>query len=233
VRQARRRRDDRPRRTDARRSQRDPRPLDHGRDAPSSAAAARRGVPDLTDRARLFVALDLPAAARAALGSWSEAAFAADPALRLLRPESLHVTLVFLGWRGEEEVDRIGDAALGSLAGLAVPRLSPSGVVALPRRRPRLFAVELADPADRAVAVQGAVESALVGAGFHDPEERDFWPHVTVARVRRGARPRRPDVAPLPDEAFDATEVVLYRSDTRPDGARYTPLARRSVGAAT
>ena len=100
------------------------------------------------------------------------------------------MTLVFLGWRGEAEIEGVGAAALDSLAASRFPARS-AGVVGVPRRRPRLFAVELDDAGGRAVAVQAAVESALVAGGFHEAEERAFWPHVTVARVRRGERPSR------------------------------------------
>ena len=65
--------DTRPRRAPARRPQRGPRPLDHGRRCTScagppwgeSALLARR-------RARLFVALDLPEPARASLAAWRD-----------------------------------------------------------------------------------------------------------------------------------------------------------------
>ncbi len=58
---------------------------------------------------RLFVALDLPAAARAALARFRDDA--ADPAVwRLLPEESFHVTLAFLGHRPPEDVDRIAAA---------------------------------------------------------------------------------------------------------------------------
>ena len=57
-------------------------------------------------RARLFVALDLPGAVRSGIDAWGDEALR-DPALRRLAPESLHVTLVFLGYLPEREVERL------------------------------------------------------------------------------------------------------------------------------
>ena len=56
-------------------------------------------------RARLFVALDFPEEMREGVEAWGREALV-DPALRLVRPESLHVTLAFLGNRPEGEIDR-------------------------------------------------------------------------------------------------------------------------------
>ena len=53
-------------------------------------------------RARLFVALDLPDRVRAEIVEWGHEALA-DPALRRVKPESLHITLAFLGYRPEQE----------------------------------------------------------------------------------------------------------------------------------
>ncbi|HWO46590.1 MAG TPA: 2'-5' RNA ligase family protein, partial [Solirubrobacterales bacterium] len=55
-------------------------------------------------RVRLFVALDLPEEMRERIAAWGREELA-DPALRPVAPESLHITLAFLGHRPEEEID--------------------------------------------------------------------------------------------------------------------------------
>jgi 2'-5' RNA ligase len=180
-------------------------------------------------RARLFVALELPPGARAALVDWQERALSGRSELRAVPSESLHVTLAFLGSRPEEEIDAIAASVSVAVAGLPAARLAPLAVKAIPRRGPRLFALDLSDDGGRAGAVQAAVSEALAAAGVYAPEKRPFWPHLTVARVRRGSR----EVAPLtvlPDvEPFEASEVVLYRSHLSPRGARYEALARADL----
>ena len=137
------------------------------------------------------------------------------------------MTLVFLGYLPEKAIGRlatlIGDAA----AELHRPVLTPLGVKSLPPRRPRLFALDLADEEGRAVALQARVSDAFEAERLYRPEKRPFWPHLTLARVKRGeiAGPLG-DPAPPPGESFEAAEVVLYRSHLSPTGARYEPLAR-------
>jgi 2'-5' RNA ligase len=182
-------------------------------------------------RARLFVALDLPEEVREGIVAWGREALA-DPALRPVAPESLHVTLAFLGYRPEKEIERIAEA-VRECAGPApwVELLDP--VQRPPRGRARIYALPALSPGTE--ALQAGVEQRLGQEGFYKPEKRPFWPHVTVARVRPEARgSRRPAVVSsspgnLPKgltEARVCRRMTLYRSELQPSGARYVPLAQ-------
>jgi 2'-5' RNA ligase len=182
-------------------------------------------------RARLFVALDLPEEIRAGLVAWGREALA-DPALRPVAVESLHVTLAFLGYRPEKEVERIAEVVRESVAPAPWVELRDP-VQRPPRGRARLFALPALSPGCE--ALQAGLEQRLVEAGFYEPEKRPYWPHVTVARVRPEARgSRRPAVvsdvpAKLPEglsDPFLAVRMALYRSELKPTGARYVPLAQ-------
>jgi len=149
--------------------------------------------------------------------------------LRLLDADSLHVTLAFLGSRAQADVEELADVVKQATVGFGAATLSPRGLAALPPHRPHVLALDLDDEGGRAAAVQSAVSDSLVAAELHEPERRPFRPHVTVARVRRGAKQRSWQLPRLHAEPFVAGEVVLYRSDLRPDGARYVPLARATL----
>jgi 2'-5' RNA ligase len=181
-------------------------------------------------RARLFIALDLPEDVREGLVAWQHTALA-DPALRPVRPEALHMTLVFLGYQAAKDTKAIAEAALAPAPAPAVELSSePIGV---PRgKRPRLFALDARS--DEAVALQKGVEERLVEAGFYKPEKRPFWPHLTVARVKPEARgSRKPAMVtaqphPLPEHMFRffrPTRLVLFKSHLRRTGAEYEPMA--------
>ena len=182
-------------------------------------------------RARLFVALDLPENVRDGIVAWQRHELR-DPALRVVKAESLHMTLVFLGYQAEKDLDRIAEAALGVSAGAPEVRLEPEPVGVPKGRRPRLFALDT--PSEGAVELQRQVEEGLVAARFYEPEKRPFWPHLTVARVKpekRGSRKPAPveeGPGPLPEHMFPPfrpTRLVLFRSHLRPTGAEYEPMA--------
>jgi 2'-5' RNA ligase len=80
--------------------------------------------------------------------------------------------------------------------------------------------------------LQGAVSDALEAGGWYTPEKRPFWPHITLARVKRGERrvPAPPGEPLPPGEPFDTPVLTLYRSTLRPQGALYEPLARTVAG---
>src|SRR6187551_2364946 len=131
-------------------------------------------------RARLFMALDLPDALRDGLVGWAGEALA-DPALRPLAPESLHVTLVFLGYRPEKQVGEL--SALLEGISQPAPEVRLGDPVGRPSRsRPRLFALPIESPG--LVSLQAELEERFVSAGLYEPEKRPYWPHLTVARVR-------------------------------------------------
>lgn len=136
------------------------------------------------------------------------------------------MTLCFLGWRAEKEVPLIAETAFAACATMRAPLLTARAVEPIPPRRPRLFALDLTEDEGAASAVQAAIAEALARERLYEPEVRPFWPHVTLARVKRGAR-AAPLAAPAPPpDPFRAGEVTLYRSTLRRQGALYEPLAR-------
>jgi RNA 2',3'-cyclic 3'-phosphodiesterase len=182
-------------------------------------------------RQRLFVALDLPDRVRDGLTAWGEEELV-DPALRPVRPESLHVTLVFLGDREAAEAEAI--AAVMGESDAAATLLKLEDPIPLPgQRRASLFALPTPSPATS--ELQRGLAGRLAEEGLHKPEEREFWPHLTVARVRsEGRGSRRPAAVTrwpggLPKrlkEPFYGVRMTLYRSELQSGGAQYVPLAQ-------
>jgi RNA 2',3'-cyclic 3'-phosphodiesterase len=182
-------------------------------------------------RARLFVALALPQDVRTGVVDWQQTALA-DPALRIVRPEALHITLVFLGYQAEKDARAIARAAFATDAEAPAVELHTEPVGIPPGKRPRLIALRA--HSEETVALQAGVEGRLVEAGFYEPEKRAFWPHLTVARVKPEApKSRKPALImtqphPLPEHMFRffrPTRLVLYRSHLRRTGAEYEPMA--------
>jgi RNA 2',3'-cyclic 3'-phosphodiesterase len=176
-------------------------------------------------RWRLFVAGDLPPAARGACAGWRDAAVDREPGLRPVADAALHVTLSFLGYRSAEAVQALApglERCVRPVEGLALgaPRW-------LPARRPRVLALELDDSAGGLGGLR-----AGVAAVTDDRERRPFLPHVTVARVRAGTRVRPRHPPPAPDVGrFALAALTLYRSHLGRAGARYEALWRADLAA--
>lgn len=178
-------------------------------------------------RVRLFAALDVPEEVRGALARWAREQAGGIAGLRLLAPETLHVTLCFLGWRETAAVEGIGELVAGCAA--PVPGLALATPAWFAPRRPRVLVVEVADRTGALRSLQGRLSGALAAGAGYEPERRPFRPHVTVARVGARARVRPVQLAAPEPLRFDGAAVTLYRSRPGRGGARYEPLRRVAV----
>lgn len=182
-------------------------------------------------RARLFVALDLPGELSEELCGWARAAVRAAGlhGARLLAEETLHLTLCFLGTRSVAEIDPLCDAVQAAAGTLG--QTSLGAPLWLPRRRPRALAVEVHDDERTLSVLHRELLGELAAAGLapddpgHHGGARPLRPHVTVARLGRGAAPRRRELPPTPQRSFLAERLTLYRSHLAPEGASYEQLA--------
>jgi RNA 2',3'-cyclic 3'-phosphodiesterase len=168
------------------------------------------------------VALDLSESSRAVLTQWRDKVLEGREELRPVSVQAMHLTLVFLGYQLEADIERIIALAVKSVEEPNAVRLSPRQVLGVPKRDPRLFALDLADQAGLAQDLHHKTSQALTDGGFYRPEKRPFWPHITLARIRRGLASDFATNSLPPD--LTADELTLYRSHLRPEGAHYEAL---------
>lgn len=182
---------------------------------------------------RLFVAVDLSEEVREELDRLQDDLRRRDlSSLRWVRPGGIHLTLKFLGETPVEMVPAI-EGALAEVANGAAPfRLALGKLGTFGNRRgPRVLWLDIAGEAQRLEELQAMVERALIEAGF-PPEEREYSPHLTLARVPQPPRPgmaervsRALDAVVAPKAEFEVREVLLMRSTLQPGGAVYERLA--------
>ena len=169
---------------------------------------------------RLFVALELPEQVRLRLQILSSGV----PGANWVRPESLHLTLRFVG-----EVDSgWGQDIDTALAGISAPGfdLSLAGVGCW-ESKGRASALWVGVDKNPALThLQAKIESALVRLGL-EPEPRKFAPHVTLARLKDAPAARvgafLSDHALFRLPSFEVEQFVLFSSFLSRSGAIYTP----------
>jgi len=181
---------------------------------------------------RLFTAIDIPEAIRATLAQTCAQLNPAAPDARWVRPESLHLTLKFIGEQPEEKLPQI-QAALAKVRTPAGLRIELKGLYFFPQKRyPRVLAVNV-HPQETMLAMEELfkrIEFRLQPVGIAR-EERGFRAHLTVARLDPRAKHDPLDVVLLAGVmrsefgTFDSGEFHLYRSQLQRGGAVYTRLA--------
>jgi RNA 2',3'-cyclic 3'-phosphodiesterase len=176
---------------------------------------------------RLFVALDLPDAVRRALAELIAQLKPKSRGARWVHPESMHVTLKFLGDVDAQKLDSIR-AALATTHSEQPVELHFRGVGFFPNEfKPRVIwsGIEATPHLFRLAA---AVQTSLQPVGL-DPESRPFVPHLTLARmnssqglenlVRAAGAMKSYDFGSARETEFHLFESVLKRS-----GAEYKKL---------
>ena len=190
---------------------------------------------------RIFIGIDLDPEVRSRIARFFEGVQGFAPDARWVRPESLHITLKFIGEQTPARVEAISEC-LRRVESSAF-EIRSGGYGFFPTAKaPRVFwigiqagqeLIELAEKIDMAVAELGIPR-----------EDRAYSPHLTLARAggrsgspkwRKGDGPntafavlekRLAAMGELDFGTMTAREFILYQSQLSPGGSKYTKLQR-------
>jgi len=204
-------------------------------------------VPEATDRAdegqvdpaRLFIAIKLPdevvAQVTDLMGNLKKGFGFTSCRPAWSDPETLHLTLRFLGPTRRQDIDRI-KAELAKLAkGHDRPNLRIMGLDVFPDwRRPKVLWVGVKDKSEALARLQAEIESQCAAWGL-EPEVKPFRPHLTLARFKgqKGVGAAREIVAGhkgFRSDRFVPGEIVIFESVLSPRGASHAPLSFYPLG---
>ncbi len=184
---------------------------------------------------RAFVAVNLDQGLKDALAKVQERLKATRADVGWVRPESLHLTLKFLGQVEESRLGAVAKAIGTAATGYGSFRLVLGGLGAFPQpRAARVVWIGVQQGAEALLTLQARVEAGLEALGFAR-EERPFAAHLTLGRVRGPARREQLAVALTSIPAEPLGEMMLHRidlmkSELGPGGARYTALQTFPLG---
>jgi len=190
---------------------------------------------------RLFVAIAVPEDIKAHLAALQrELRERLDrSSVSWTRPESLHLTLRFLGDIASNRLEVLTGALAAAAAPHAPLRLTVAGLGCFPNtRRPRILWAGIRDEGG-GLAELARLITAATDSFSRQPAEERFAGHLTLARVRRVGG----DVSATLDRfiqesaaravgSWRAGTVELVRSELHPSGSLYTILARLPLAGA-
>ena len=154
---------------------------------------------------RAFIALDLDAPIRKALGRSQDSLRTLAPTLKFVDPASIHLTLKFLGDIDARSVPQIADQLSAIAADVQSFEFAVRDLGCFGDRsqRVRTLWAGVDDSAGELASLQARIESAMDAIGY-PPETRPYAPHLTLARSRRPV--------PLPDviRYIDAHKAIRF-----------------------
>jgi len=188
---------------------------------------------------RIFIALDIDEDIRQRIARFLDGVRGFAPDARWVRPESLHVTLKFIGETAPQNVDQIKEA-LNAVESNAI-EMNIRGCGFFPgAKSPRVFWVGI-EAGPSLAALASTVDDRLAALGIAK-ENHLFSPHLTLARgggasgspppriggFKRSFQRLEEKLAALPVPEFGtmtAREFFLYQSHLSRGGSRYEKLA--------
>ena len=193
-----------------------------------------------TDTVRAFIAVELDEDTKRALVTVQRRLQERLPAdaVRWVRLEGIHLTLKFLGEVPRLRIEQIAMALALAASSFAPFQFTVEGRGCFPNfRRPSVIWVAVNEASGQLAQLHTAIEAEMASLGY-SPEERSFHPHLTLGRVRREIGSSRRQAVGAAVEAMTVTElgtvdvesIYLIRSELKPGGAVYTPLAEVPLG---
>jgi RNA 2',3'-cyclic 3'-phosphodiesterase len=188
---------------------------------------------------RIFVGIDLDPAVRSRISRFVEDVVGFAPDARWTHPESLHLTLKFIGEQKPERVEAIAER-LRQITSSAF-EICCSGYGFFPSAKaPRVFWTGIQGGL-QLPALAESIDAGMAGLGI-PREERPYSPHLTLARAGGGSgspkwkggdgphakfaelEKRLSAIGELDFGTMMAHEFILYQSHLSAVGSKYTKL---------
>jgi 2'-5' RNA ligase len=183
---------------------------------------------------RCFLAVEIPDAMSRAAGELTDrlrkgAQFTkAHPSW--VKPQNMHFTVVFLGQRSPNQVERVKRLMSDIPQSIAPFAVEVGGLGVFPNpRNPKVLWVGVRKGGDAFGRLYDTAVKRLERIRYQ-PEKRPYHPHLTLARFRatRGVSEFMDVVEGHKGAdlgAYTATGLTFFQSQLHPAGAIYTPLA--------
>jgi 2'-5' RNA ligase len=190
---------------------------------------------------RFFIALDIDDPIRERITRFVDEVHNLSPDARWVKPESLHVTLKFIGEQPDDAVVKIKQALTDVSAAATEITFRGYGFFPTPKSA-RVFWIGM-ESGPQLVQLAAAIDERMANLGIKK-EDRAFSPHLTLARAaggsgsprwRKGDGPNRSfsylqeklSALPVPEfGTMTPREFFLYQSQLSPKGSKYTKLAK-------
>ena len=179
---------------------------------------------------RSFLAFELPESVKKIVTRISGEIRKSALDVRWVRPEFIHLTVVFMGPVYSEQIAPMAERLKAVCSNHRPFRISLKPMGCFPNsRNPRVIWLGLDGDLERMSCFRDELQQALSPFGIKE-EDRAFRPHLTLGRFKKPGKGRMEldqllaAYRDLSSPACTLDELVLFRSDLKPGGAVYTKM---------
>ncbi|MDP3786189.1 MAG: RNA 2',3'-cyclic phosphodiesterase [Candidatus Omnitrophota bacterium] len=183
----------------------------------------------MPETTRAFIAIELNEGIHSELASLQSVLKKSNADVKWVAPESIHLTLKFLGNIDTQKINEIEKILHEIAAGVEPFVLTLKGIGAFPKLDyPRVIWVEVESGAPQSEQLARSIEERLEGIGI-PREDREFHAHITLGRVKslNNKDKLKETIEATKFEAksvVDVNHLTLFESQLTRDGSIYTPL---------
>jgi 2'-5' RNA ligase len=178
---------------------------------------------------RMFIAIKLPGEIKQKLIELQQQLNLPD--VKLVKPDAIHLTLVFLGNVDEKKMKIAAEELKKDLTDFGKFEMTIKGLGCFPKSaRAHTVWVGL-DGANKLAELESKICARLKSMKFC-LEDRPFTPHLTIARLRKKADLR--DIIAKYQNfqigKFNVSEIIIFESQLLPEGPKHLPLYKIRIG---
>ena len=181
---------------------------------------------------RTFIALELPKPLKSELGSVvNKYSKATPPYVNWVKPENLHLTLLFIGDVQPQEIGIIEQVLDNQLEDLPAFRFRPEGLEFFPALQPHLLWLKLSSENEDIFKLNRRLLKELSAYGI-EADKKAMKLHITLARLKASLNPaleREIMSRYIKHELLDFDCLCLFKSQLFPEGPQYTVLNKYNL----
>lgn len=183
----------------------------------------------MPENIRTFIAIELNPQIRSELSGLQTILKKSDADVKWVEPESIHLTLKFLGHIENEKVKEVQNALSEAAKKFNPFTLGLKEIGAFPKLSyPKVIWAGVNEGRVESEQIAKELEDRLEKLGI-PKEEREFHPHITLGRVRS---PKNKEALKNiiettkfePSSKINVVHLTLFKSQLTPQGPIYTPL---------
>jgi 2'-5' RNA ligase len=179
---------------------------------------------------RSFLAFELPPEIKMVVTGVYEDSRRSRLDVRWVRPEGIHLTVVFMGNIKTEELEAMGNGIGRVCSDFSPFQIALKGIGCFPSsRNPRVVWLGLAGDVERMSRFRDRLQRQLLAFGIQE-EKRPLKPHLTLGRFKKALRDEgslrklMETHKELASPECTVGELVLFKSDLNRGGAVYTKM---------